>query len=105
MLRRLSTSALLLTALAAAQTPPPTQPAQQQQRDLKIEKIGDETTAPPKTPTIPRSYAVIIGISAYPKPGRRQLQAGERTRPHRREGYASCDPARDRRMAARTGQS
>jgi tetratricopeptide (TPR) repeat protein/uncharacterized caspase-like protein len=45
-------------ALAAAQTPP-----KQQQRDLKLEKI--EAPLTPKAATIPRSYAVIVGISRY----------------------------------------
>jgi tetratricopeptide (TPR) repeat protein len=64
MLLRVTTYTLLFSAAVAAQTTAP--PAQPQQRDLKIEKIED-TTAPPKTPMIPRSYAVIIGISKYPK--------------------------------------
>ncbi|HWC98261.1 MAG TPA: hypothetical protein VG456_15990, partial [Candidatus Sulfopaludibacter sp.] len=38
-------------------------PAQQQKRDLKIEKL-EEPTPPPKV-EVPRSYAVVIGISHY----------------------------------------
>ncbi len=59
--------ALLATA---AQSPPPPRPQApkpqpaRQQRDLSIEKIESEA-APPKTVNIPRSYAVIIGISGY----------------------------------------
>ncbi|HYW42777.1 MAG TPA: tetratricopeptide repeat protein [Bryobacteraceae bacterium] len=45
---------------AAAQSRPPAQ-----QRDLTIEKIESEA-APPKKPTVPLSYAVVIGISRYP---------------------------------------
>ena len=46
--------------LAAAQQQPP----RQQQRDLKIEKL--ETEPPPTKPvTIPRSYAVVVGIAQY----------------------------------------
>jgi len=59
-------------ALASAQT---------QQRDLKIEKI-EPAAAPPsaaKPVTVPRSYAVIIGVSSYPKlPENLQLQFAER---------------------------
>jgi tetratricopeptide (TPR) repeat protein len=74
-------TALLLTFAAAcfaqaqqqAQTPP-----KQQQRDLKIEKI-DDAGAPPKLQTIPRSYAVIVGISHYQKlPDKWQLSFPER---------------------------
>jgi tetratricopeptide (TPR) repeat protein len=62
---------------AQAQQPPQT-PAKQQQRDLKIEKIED-AGAPPKQQIIPRSYAVIVGISRYQKLEERlQLQFAER---------------------------
>src|SRR6516225_2190158 len=65
--RNLTTIVLLASALSAAQTSSQSKPPQQpQQRDLKIEKIED-VTAPSKAPLIPRSYAVIIGISKYPK--------------------------------------
>jgi len=57
---RILLSLIALAGLAAAQTPPPAN----QQRDLKIEKIE-----PPKAPSNApaHSYAVIVGISAYPK--------------------------------------
>jgi tetratricopeptide (TPR) repeat protein len=64
---------LTCAALAAAQT--------KQQRDLKIEKIEPETAQPaaPKPVAIPRSYAVIVGISNYQKlPANLQLQFSER---------------------------
>ncbi|MGA7234843.1 MAG: tetratricopeptide repeat protein [Bryobacteraceae bacterium] len=71
---------LIFTAavgFAQAQQPPQT-PPKQQQRDLKIEKIED-AGAPPKLQTIPRSYAVIVGISRYQKLEERlQLQFAER---------------------------
>ncbi|HJT86915.1 MAG TPA: tetratricopeptide repeat protein [Bryobacteraceae bacterium] len=70
--------------LAAAQTPQP--PPKQQERDLKIEKLeppsqpaaaGKATAA--KGVTIPRSYAVIVGISRYQNlPANLQLQFSER---------------------------
>jgi tetratricopeptide (TPR) repeat protein len=70
----------LAGAVCCAQTNPAqtAPPQQQQQRDLKIEKI-DNPGAPPKTVGIPRSYAVIIGISRYQKlPENWQLQFAER---------------------------
>ena len=61
-------SALALAGLAAAQAP--------QQRDLKLEKI-EEPKAPANAPA--HSYAVIVGISAYPKlPDKWQLHFPER---------------------------
>ena len=74
--------ALICVALAvcgsAQQQPPQQPPANQQQRDLKIEKIGGEPAPLPKG-GIPRSYAVIVGISSYPKlPANLQLQFAER---------------------------
>ncbi len=63
--------------LAAAQQQPP-RPVQQQQRDLTIEKLGTEAT-PPKAVTIPRSYAVIVGIAKYKNlTAKQQLQFPER---------------------------
>ncbi len=51
----------------------------QQKRDLKIEKIEPDPTLPPKAPAIPRSYAVIVGISHYAHvPDKLQLQFPER---------------------------
>jgi tetratricopeptide (TPR) repeat protein len=69
---RFLVSALALASLAAAQTPP----SGSQQRDLKLEKIE-----PPKPPSNApaHSYAVIVGISAYPKlPPKWQLHFPER---------------------------
>jgi len=57
------------------------QPAQPKQRDLKIENIekAEAPPAPAKTPTVPRSYAVIVGISSYRNLGKDlQLQYAER---------------------------
>jgi tetratricopeptide (TPR) repeat protein len=65
-------SALVLAGLAAAQTPAPAN----QQRDLKLEKI--EPAKPPSNAPA-HSYAVIVGIAAYPKlPARWQLHFPER---------------------------
>jgi tetratricopeptide (TPR) repeat protein len=72
-----------ILACASAQQAPPSQqrpqpPTPNQQRDLKIEKIGDEPAPLPKG-GIPRSYAVIVGISRYPNlPDKLQLQFPER---------------------------
>ena len=65
-------SALVLAGFTSAQTPP----AGNQQRDLKLEKIE-----PPKPPSNApaQSYAVIVGIAAYPKlPAKLQLHFPER---------------------------
>ena len=54
---------ILACAAAAAQQAPP--PAKGQERDLKIEKLETPATpapALPKVVTVPRSYAVIVGI-------------------------------------------
>jgi tetratricopeptide (TPR) repeat protein len=70
-------SAVVACALAQ-QAPPKQAPPNQQQRDLKIEKIGDEPVPLPKG-GIPRSYAVIVGISHYQKlPDKLQLLFPER---------------------------
>ncbi len=70
--------AWIFGAVACFAQTPPQSPPKQQQRDLKIEKIGDEG-APPKLQTIPRSYAVIVGVSRYQKlPENWQLQYAER---------------------------
>jgi tetratricopeptide (TPR) repeat protein len=54
-----------------AQQPP-------KQRDLRIERMED-VPAPPKTVTPPRSWAVVVGVSQYPKlAARQQLQFTER---------------------------
>ena len=58
--------------------PPASQQPPQQQRDLKIERMED-IPAPPKTVTPPRSYAVVVGVSQYPKLGpKQQLRFTER---------------------------
>jgi hypothetical protein len=55
-----------------AQQPPP------KQRDLRIERMED-VPAPPKTVTPPRSWAVVVGVSQYPKlTAKQQLQFTER---------------------------
>ncbi len=73
--------AIILSAavcFAHAQPAQQAPPKQQQQRDLKIEKI-EEPGAPPKLQTIPRSYAVIVGISRYKNLEEKlQLQFAER---------------------------
>src|SRR3954469_20785410 len=72
-------SAFALVAAAQPPARPPQQPpARQQQRDLTIERLGTEIT-PPKTVTIPRSYAVIVGIAKYKNlTAKQQLQFPER---------------------------
>ena len=67
--------AALMVAAGFAQTT-----TQQQKRDLKVEKADEpESVVPPKGPTIPRSYAVIVGISHYANvPDKLQLQFPER---------------------------
>jgi tetratricopeptide (TPR) repeat protein len=70
------TIAVALCCTAFAQTPPP---AKTQQRDLKVEKLDNETAGAPKAPRIPRSYAVIVGVSQYRNlEARLQLQFAER---------------------------
>ena len=57
---------LAVLAIAGAQT--------RQQRDLQLTKDG-APVAPAVKPEIPRSYAVVIGVSEYPKlPARGQLK-------------------------------
>ncbi len=77
MLRFVLLIACLVSSVTAAF---PQTKADQQKRDLKIEKIEpDPITAPPKGPTIPRSYAVIVGISHYANvPAKLQLNFPER---------------------------
>jgi tetratricopeptide (TPR) repeat protein len=68
-------SSFLAVALAAAAQQPAQAP--KQTRDLKVE--ADAPTPPPKIPTIPRSYAVVVGISRYKNlPDKLQLQFAER---------------------------
>ncbi|MEO8593148.1 MAG: tetratricopeptide repeat protein [Candidatus Solibacter sp.] len=57
--------AILCAGLAAAQQAP--KPPQSQQRDLKIERLDAPSGVVVKTVRIPVSYAVIVGISRYPK--------------------------------------
>ena len=65
----------LFCCSAFAQTAPP---ARGQQRDLKVEKL-DEPAGAPKAPRIPRSYAVIVGVSKYRNlESKLQLQFAER---------------------------
>ncbi|HPT28474.1 MAG TPA: caspase family protein, partial [Bryobacteraceae bacterium] len=56
-------SLLAITALAA--TLPAQTPAQRQQRDLRYEDEKPPGTAKPASTTIPRSYALIIGVAQY----------------------------------------
>ena len=68
----------LLFAMAALAFPQPPKQQQQQQRDLKLEKV-EEPTLPAKLPSIPKSYAVIVGISKYPNLAQNlQLQFADR---------------------------
>jgi tetratricopeptide (TPR) repeat protein len=76
--------AILLSAAAGAQQAqppkpqPPKPPAAKQGRDLAVEEI-DNRAAPSPTVSVPRSYAVVIGISKYPKLGpKQQLNFPER---------------------------
>lgn len=64
-------------AILAVAQQPPRKTQQPQSRDLTIEKIGTETT-PTKTVTMPRSWAVIVGISRYKSSSVRPLQFSER---------------------------
>jgi tetratricopeptide (TPR) repeat protein len=78
-MNRLAILALACAATVAAQAPP-----ESQQRDLKVEKIAPSKPATPeltpaKTAAIPRSYALVIGISAYQNLGAaQQLHFAER---------------------------
>jgi tetratricopeptide (TPR) repeat protein len=68
---------VFLTIATAVSTGFP-QTAAPQKRDLKVEKIEPDANLP-KAPTIPRSYAVIVGISHYASiPDKLQLQFPER---------------------------
>jgi tetratricopeptide (TPR) repeat protein len=65
---------LACAALSVAQTQPP-----QQKRDLTVEKLDADTARLPKAPVVPRSYAVIVGVSQYPKlTADQQLKFAER---------------------------
>ena len=68
--------AMLTAALWAQQ---PTAPAPGKQRDLKLEKDEPEPSPAAKPPSIPRSYAVVVGVASYPGlPPNGQLQYPER---------------------------
>ncbi len=72
---RLAIAFALLYAAGFAQTPPPAT----KQRDLKVEKLDAEPAGAPKAPKIPRSYAVIVGVSRYRNlDAKLQLQFAER---------------------------
>jgi tetratricopeptide (TPR) repeat protein/uncharacterized caspase-like protein len=67
----------LSTVALFAQAAP--QPPKNQQRDLKVEKLDSVPSTPTKPLQIPVSYAVIVGISRYPKLNdKEQLQYAER---------------------------
>lgn len=73
---RLLRVGLILAAPIWAQQAPP-QPTQQ--RDLKIEKDLPVTAPPPVAVSIPRSYALVMGIAAYQNLGAaHNLQYSER---------------------------
>jgi tetratricopeptide (TPR) repeat protein len=78
-MKRLAFIALTCSALVCAQTPP-----DRQERDLKVEKLEKPKTAPgepapARAASIPRSYALVIGISAYQNLGpAQQLHFAER---------------------------
>ena len=57
---------LFAAGLAFAQAPPPPPPQSPQKRDLKVEKIEPgAVNTPVENEAIPRSYAVVVGISHY----------------------------------------
>jgi len=65
------------SALLSAQAP--AQPPQRQQRDLRYEDERPTAPAKPASATIPRSYALIIGVAQYQKlPAEAQLKYAER---------------------------
>src|ERR1700752_4651732 len=64
-IRTAMAAALALTIPALAQNPAPTPSKNTTQRDLKVENDTSVPAAPPPV-SIPRSYALIIGISTYP---------------------------------------
>ena len=53
--------------LAQPQKQPPKAPPKQGERDLRLEKIEEDGAEPPalKTTVIPRSYALVVGVSKY----------------------------------------
>jgi hypothetical protein len=65
---------LLISALAWSQTPPP----KIGERDLKLDTQPADTP-PPASVKVPRSYALVVGISQYKNlPAEGQLQFPER---------------------------
>lgn len=75
-------AALSFLAIAAAQTPPKPKP---QERDLAIEREPPRPGAPvreappARAPSIPRSYALVVGVGAYKNlPADKQLRYTER---------------------------
>ncbi len=71
-------AALALAIPVLAQTPAPAPPKSTTQRDLKVETDTSVPAAPPPV-SIPRSYALIIGISTYPNlPADKQLHFSDR---------------------------
>jgi tetratricopeptide (TPR) repeat protein len=59
--------ALLAAAIAAGAQTQQQPPPDQKKRDLKVEKLDADSTLPPAAKVPPRSYAVVIGVSRYPK--------------------------------------
>jgi tetratricopeptide (TPR) repeat protein len=84
MKKPLLTAVLVASAVvfAAAQQPSPPSSSKPQQRDLKYEKVEDtpEPTLPEvKRQSIPRSYAIVIGVAQYKNlPASSQLKFPER---------------------------
>ena len=58
---------MLAAAIAAGAQTQQQPPPDQKKRDLKVEKLDADSTLPPAAKVPPRSYAVVIGVSRYPK--------------------------------------
>ena len=72
--RFLCASVIIGASLAQAQ-----QPAPRQERDLKVEKETAALPPQPAAPKIPRGYALVVGVAAYPNlPAKGQLAFSER---------------------------
>ena len=72
--------AALPVALLSGQTPPKPKPAEQKKRDLKYEEEASTPSTPLRSASvvIPRSYALVVGISQYPNlPASGQLEFAE----------------------------
>ena len=77
-MRVLRAMPFLVALCLTAQTPKPEVPGAKQ-RDLKLEKDEPVNTPAPVKPSIPRSYALVVGIGKYEKlPENGQLQFPER---------------------------